>query len=174
MKKRLQKVSFSSKKKKKNPFLHWSDMKSHHHIFDLQKKRLQKKDYKSQKFLACRKKYYKRQKEEKKRPLSETLHLDSKKKKNTLWLTHQLVLAIDLVCSQIFISGSFFVFSSFASFVFFMVCSLLLGVWVFFFLKRSLLCYCSLLLSKEYKQCRQDSREQTKRVTLQKGTLRFL
>ena len=39
-----------------------------------------RKDYKRQKSLACRRKYYKRQKEEKKRPLFETLHLDSKKK----------------------------------------------------------------------------------------------
>ena len=60
-------------------------MKSRHHIFGLQKKRLQKKDYKRQKSLACRRKYYKRQKEEKKCPLSETLHLDSKKKKKTLF-----------------------------------------------------------------------------------------
>ena len=53
-----------------------------------------------------------------------TLSILILKKKSTLisWLTHQLVLAIDLVCSRIFISGSFFVFSSFASFVFFMVC----------------------------------------------------
>ena len=36
-----------------------------------------------------------------------------KKKKNLFsWLTHQLVLTIDLVYSQIFISSSFFVFSS--------------------------------------------------------------
>ena len=91
-----------------------------------------RKDYKKQKSLACRRKYYKRQKEEKNRPLSVSLRSSSwfKKTKNTLffcWLTHQLVLAIDLMCLQIFISGSFFVFSSFASFVFFIVC------WVFFF-----------------------------------------
>ena len=30
------------KKKKKAHFLHWSDMKSHHQIFNMQKKRLQK------------------------------------------------------------------------------------------------------------------------------------
>ena len=71
-----------------------------------------RKDYKKQKSLACRRKYYKRQKEEKNRPLSDSLQSPSwfKKTKNTLffcWLTHQLVLAIDLMCSQIFISVHF-------------------------------------------------------------------
>ena len=64
------------------------------------------------KSLACRRKDYKRHKEEtnkkkaekrkkkKKHSLSNSLHLDSKKK-NILfsWLTHRLVLAIDLVYS---------------------------------------------------------------------------
>ena len=103
------------------------------------------------KFFACRRKDYKRQIEEtnkkkvekrkKKKKKTLTLSFFFLKKKNTLfsWLSHQLVLAIDLVCSQIFISGSFFVFSSFAYFVFFMVCC-----WAFrFFFWRGV---CSLLL----------------------------
>ena len=82
----------------------------HHQIFNLQKKRLQKEE--------------KRKKKKNTHSMTLSILILKKKKKNTLfsWLTHQLVLAINLVCSRIFISGSFFVFSSFASFIFFMVC----------------------------------------------------
>ena len=100
-----------------------------------------RKDYKRQKEETNKKKVEKKEKRKKKQSLPDSLHLDSKKK-NTLfsWLTHQLVLAIDLVCSQIFISSSFFIFSSFASFVFFMFAAGCLGFFFFFLLlKRSLL-----------------------------------
>ena len=56
------------------------------------------------------KKGKKRQKRKgKKKKKTHSLHLDSKKTTLFSWLTHQLVLVIDLECSQIFISSSFFV-----------------------------------------------------------------
>ena len=59
----------------------------------MQKKRLQKSEKSKKKHI----KKGRKKKEEKKN--THSLHLDSKKKKNTpfSWLTHQLVLAIDLV-----------------------------------------------------------------------------
>ena len=67
-----------------------------------------RKDYKRQKSLACRRKDYKRQKEEtnkKKKEEKKNTHslilsiLILKKNSLFSWLTHQLVLEIDLVCS---------------------------------------------------------------------------
>ena len=65
-------------------------MKSHHHIFDLQKKRLQKKDYKSQKFLACRKKITKGRRK-KKNAHSPRLSILIKKKKKKHSLTYSSI-----------------------------------------------------------------------------------
>ena len=98
----------------------------------MQKKRLQEAEKRKKRQIR---------KGKNKKKIAHSLHLDSKKNTFFSWLTQQLVLAIDLVCSQIFISSSFFVFSSFASFVFFMVCCWVLGFFFFFlfFMKRSLL-----------------------------------
>ena len=139
-------------------------MKSHHHIFGLHKKRLQKKDYKRQKSLTCRRKYYKKQKEEKKGPLFETLHLDSKKKHSLTYssigvdnrlgvltdLHFRFVFCFLLLCLFRLLHGLQFAAGCLGFFFIF---------FIFFLLKRSLLCYCSLLLSKDYKQCRQENKQ---------------
>ena len=136
-------------------------MKSHHHIFDLQKKRLQKKDYKSQKFLACRKKITKgrRKKKNAHSPRLSILIQKKKKKKKTHSLTYssigvgnKLGVLTDLHFRFVFCFLLLCLFHLLHGLQFATGC---LGFLFFLFsffvclLKRSLLCYCSLLLSKE-------------------------
>ena len=91
----------------------------------MQKKKLQKIE-------KTKKRQIRKGRKRKKKKDIHSLHLDSKKTTLFSWLTHQLVLAIDLMCSQIFISGSFFV-------LFFCLFCLLHGLllgFFFFFLKE--------------------------------------
>ena len=152
-------------------------MKSHHHIFDLQKKRLQKAE-----IFSLQKKILQKVEGRKKNTHSSRLSILIQKKKKKHSLTYssisvdnrlgvltdlhfRFVFCFLLLCLFRLLHGLQFAAGCLGFFFIF---------FIFFLLKRSLLCYCSLLLSKEYKQCWQDSREQTKRVTLQKETLRFL